>query len=200
MGVLCLARKDHYLIFVQGVSITQRHTHAHIHIGASSVMGIHWGPGISWGRNTKPCLNQQPRPSGDGSRVCETGRGERKRKGRAIQAAITRPKDVPLLFFQIFPEGSFCIWPYSPPFLAPYPFISSHLLFQEQFLEARIYLFSQCNLNFPSAGNKCFALGAEKDGGRRGGREGMAENRAHSVAGWRAESSCCGVDLTDAPR
>lgn len=28
----------------------------------------------------------------------------------------------------------------------------------------------------------------------------MAENRAHSVAGWRAESSCGGVDLTDAPR
>lgn len=29
---------------------------------------------------------------------------------------------------------------------------------------------------------------------------GMAKNRAHSVAGWRDESSCCGVDLTDAPR
>lgn len=29
---------------------------------------------------------------------------------------------------------------------------------------------------------------------------GMAQNRAHSVAGWRDESSCCGVDLTDAPR
>lgn len=28
----------------------------------------------------------------------------------------------------------------------------------------------------------------------------MAQNRAHSVAGWRDESSCCGVDVTDAPR
>lgn len=191
--MLCLAGKDRYLIFEQGVSITQSHTHAHIHAGASSAMGIRRGPGISWGRSAKPCLNQQRRPSGDGSGVRETGRGEREERGE-------RPKDAPLLFFQTFPGGTFYIWPCSPPSSPPTPFISSHHPFQERFLEARIYLFSPCSLNFPSAGNKCFALGAEKDRGRRGGREGMAENRARSVAGWRAESSCCGVDLTDAPR
>lgn len=31
MKVLCLARKDHYLIFVLGVSITPRHTCARTH-------------------------------------------------------------------------------------------------------------------------------------------------------------------------
>lgn len=103
MGVLCLARKDHYLIFVQGVSITQRHTHAHIHIGASSVMGIHWGPGISWGRNTKPCLNQQPRPSGDGSRVCETGRGERERQGESDTGSHHQTKGCTFALFPNIP-------------------------------------------------------------------------------------------------
>lgn len=112
--MLCLARKDHYLIFEQGVSITQRHTHAHIHAGASSAMGIHRGPGISWGRSAKPCLNQQRRPSGDGSGVRETGRGEREERGE-------RPKDAPLLFFQTFPGGTFYIWPRSPPSSPPTP-------------------------------------------------------------------------------
>lgn len=40
--------------------------------------------------------------------------------------------------------------------------------------------------------------GGEAAMGGRG--SGMAQNRAHSVAGWRDESSCCGVDLTDALR
>lgn len=111
---------------------------------------------------------------------------------RARQAAKQPPpdqKDVPLLFFQTFPEGTF-FWPhpplsllsfyfFSPPLRSPLP---SSRSFQKRLLEARIYLFSHCCSNFPSARNKCFALGVKRQGERERGRE-TEEKGAHSVAG-----------------
>lgn len=83
----------------------------------------------------------------------------------------------------------------SDPPLLPIPLFFP-ASFQKRLLEARIYLFSHCCFDSPISQEQMLCLGSEKDRGRGG----MAESRAHSVAGRRAESSCCGVDLTDAPR
>lgn len=60
---------------------------------------------------------------------------------------------------------------------------------------ARIYLFSHCCSNLPWARDKCLALGVKRQ------RAGERRKREPTVLwGRRVESSCCGVDLTDAPR
>lgn len=191
--MLCLARKDHYLICEQGVSITQRHTCTRTH-RCPQCDGYPLGAGDQLGQE------HQTMPQS-----AAAAHWEWELREKATQAAATRPKDVTLLFLQTFPAGTFFIWPYSPHSSLPIPlflplasFLISASLSRSHFWRPEYICLASATST--SARNKCFALGAEKDGGRRGGREGMAENRAHSVAGWRAESSCCGVDLTDAPR
>lgn len=65
--------------------------------GGMRAMAIHWEHGISWGSSTKPCLNQQQRPTGTMLWVCT------RLRQTGSQAATTRPEDVPLLFFQKLP-------------------------------------------------------------------------------------------------
>lgn len=118
------------------------------------------------------------------------------------QAATTRPKDVPLLFFQTFPVGTL-FWLYSPFCLLPFYFFPSSfapislpaLPSRSDCWGARIYLFSHCCSNLPWARDKCLALGVKRQ------RAGERRKREPTVLwGRRVESSCCGVDLTDAPR
>ena len=168
----------------------------HVHTSAALVWwerwAIHRGPGISWGRNTKPCLNQQQRPTGSLSCaecvcVCVWER----------EAAKQPPADqrmFPCSFSKHSLRGLSFLAIFTP--LTPCSFIFFPSSFQKRLLEARIYLFSHCCFDSPISQEQMLCLGSEKDRGRGG----MAESGAHSVAGRRAESSCCGVDLTDAPR
>lgn len=152
-------KNPHYLILALGVSIPQRHKHTHAHTEGSALMremGIHLGHGISWGRNTKPMLQSAAVAQWEYVlSVCEREMREGGTR-QGSQAATTRPKDVPLLFFQTFPVGTL-FWLYSPFCLLSFYFFPSSfapislpaLPSRSDCWGARIYLFSHCCSNLP---------------------------------------------------
>lgn len=82
------------------------------------------------------------------------------------------------------PPSLFTILLSAPP-SSPYPqcsFLPSRRSFQKRLLLARIYLFSHCCSTFPSAKNKCFALGARRR--REDGEGKRKKKRREPTAGW----------------
>lgn len=132
---MCLARKNpHYLILALGVSIPQRHKHTHAHTEGSALMremGIHLGHGISWGRNTKPCLNQQQWPSGNMCWVCVRERWGKGGLDREAKQPPPDPKMFPCffskhslwgLYFGYIHHSAYYPFIFFPPPLLPSPF------------------------------------------------------------------------------
>ena len=139
----------------------------HVHTSAALVWwerwAIHRGPGISWGRNTKPCLNQQQRPTGSLSCaecVCVC---ERERQPSSHQ----QTKGCSLALFPNIPYGDFLFWPYPPPLL-PVPLFFSLPPSRSDCWRPEYICLATAALTLPSARNKCFALGVKKTEGGEG--------------------------------
>ena len=85
---------------------------------------------------------------------------------RSSQAATSRPKDVPLLFFQRFPKGTFFFGHIHPPY-SLFLYFSLPPSRSDCWSPEYICLATAAS-TLPSARNKCFALGVKKTEGGEG--------------------------------